>query len=180
MKQDNRAFDNLLKFIIKIRSIYNCMIYIYLDFYNKNSMMCTSELFDPSSESDFKERSIQVRNQSMVLLVHQNNKIRIHLSIVIPTIFQHHVTFRNLSEGKGTVRLNSGYHRCFATLTSLLLFLLIYFALFKWVRRGGLHSPCTYNKCCKIIAKYPTPRIALFVGWLVGHKISAASYTHAA
>ena len=28
--------------------------------------MCTSELFDPSSESDFKERSIQVRNQSMV------------------------------------------------------------------------------------------------------------------
>ena len=23
-------------------------------------------------------------------------------------IFQHHVTFRNLSEGKGTVRLNSG------------------------------------------------------------------------
>ena len=101
------------------------------------------------------------------LLVHQNNKIRIHLSIVIPTIFQHHVTFRNLSEGKGTVRLNSGYHRCFATLTSLLLFLLIYFALFKWVRRGGLHSPCTYNKCCKIIAKYPTPRIALFVGSFV-------------
>ena len=90
------------------------MNYIYLDFYNKNSMMCTSELFDPSSESDFKERSIQVKNQSMVLLVHQKNKIRIHLSIVIPTIFQHHVTFRNLSEGKGTVRLNSGQHRCFA------------------------------------------------------------------
>ena len=125
------------KIIIKIRSIYNCMIYIYLDFYNKNSMMCTSELFDPSSESDFKERSIQVRNQSIVLVVHQK-KIRIHLSIVIPTIFQHHVTFRNLSEGKGTVRLNSGQHRCFAILTSLLLYLLLYFVLFKWVRRGGL------------------------------------------
>ena len=100
------------------------MIYIYLDFYNKNSMMCTSELFDPSSESDFKERSIQVRNQSMVLLVHQNNKIRIHLSIVIPTIFQHHVTFRNLSEGKGTVRLNSGqlcYTYFFTTLLTTLL-----------------------------------------------------------
>ena len=26
-----------------------------------------------------------------------------------PNIFQHHVTFRNLSEGKGTVRLNSGH-----------------------------------------------------------------------
>ena len=117
------------------------MNYIYLDFYNKNSMMCTSELFDPSSESDFKERSIQVRNQSMVLFVHQ--KIRIHMSVVIPTIFQHHVTFRNLSEGKGTVRLNSGQHRCFAILTSLLLYLLLYFALSIWVRRGGLDSPCT-------------------------------------
>ena len=42
-------------------------------------MLCTSELFDPRSESDFLERSIQ-----------------------------HHVTFRNLSAGKETVRLNSG------------------------------------------------------------------------
>ena len=50
------------------------MISIYPDFYNKNSMMCTSELFDPSSESDFKERSIQVRDQSMVLLVHQKKQ----------------------------------------------------------------------------------------------------------
>ena len=68
-------------------------------------MMCTSELFDPSSESDFKERSIQVRNQSM-LSVGEPKKAKSNLSVVIPTIFQHHVTFRNLSEGKGTVRLN--------------------------------------------------------------------------
>jgi len=61
-----------------------CFFQVGSYFYNKNSMMCTSELFDPSSESDFKERSIQ-----------------------------HHVTFRNLSEGKGTVRLNSGeYAAC--------------------------------------------------------------------
>ena len=116
------------------------MIYIYLDFYNKNSMMCTSELFDPSSESDFKERSIQVRNQSM-LSVGEPKKAKSNLSVVIPTIFQHHVTFRNLSEGKGTVRLNSGQHRCFATLTSLLLYLLLYFALSKWVKGGGWIVP---------------------------------------
>ena len=119
---------------------HHCMISIYPDFYNKNSMMCTSELFDPSSESDFKERSIQVRNQSMVLTVHQKTKVGF-----IPTIFQHHVTFRNLSEGKGTVRLNSGQYRCFAILTSLLLYLLLYFALFKWVRRRRLDSPYIKN-----------------------------------
>ena len=96
---------------------------MYPDFYNKNSMMCTSELFDPSSESDFKERSIQVRNQSMVLLVHQKTKAGF-----IPTIFQHHVTFRNLSEGKGTVRLNSGQYRCFA-IYLLLYFFTYYFTL---------------------------------------------------
>ena len=49
------------------------------DFYDKNSMTCTSQLFDPSVESDFVERNLQ-----------------------------HHVAWRNLSSEKGVVRLTSG------------------------------------------------------------------------
>ena len=53
---------------------------IILDFYNQNSMTCTSQLFDPSLESDFVERNLQ-----------------------------HHIAWRNLSSEKGVVRLTSGY-----------------------------------------------------------------------
>ena len=49
------------------------------DFYNINSMTCSSELFDPSQETD-----IVVRN------------------------LQHHIGWRNLSQEKMVVRLTSG------------------------------------------------------------------------
>ena len=93
-------------------------------------MMCTSELFDPSSESDFKERSIQVKSNNFKIVqmsrpgnfysryclhivwvygyVFRDIKKNIFDNFSDLTMFQHHVTFRNLSEGKGTVRLNSG------------------------------------------------------------------------
>jgi len=34
-----------------------------LDFYDKNSVTCTSEYFDPSRESDFLERNLQHSGQ---------------------------------------------------------------------------------------------------------------------
>ena len=48
---------------------FSSIIFSSSDFYNKNSMMCTSELFDPSSESDFKERSIQVKATTLKLFM---------------------------------------------------------------------------------------------------------------
>ena len=90
----------------------------------------------------------------------KKNKIRTHLSIVIPTIFQHHVTFRNLSEGKGTVRLNSGQ------LVALLYLLLYYFTYYFTLLYpngsgggGGLDSPCTYKECCTIIEQYKSQNL---------------------
>ena len=52
----------------------------YLDFYNQNSMTCTSQLFDPSVESDFVERNLQ-----------------------------HIVGWQNLSSENTVVRLTSGW-----------------------------------------------------------------------
>ena len=51
-----------------------------LDFYNQNSMTCTSQLFDPSVESDFVERNLQ-----------------------------HIVGWKNLSSENTVVRLTSGW-----------------------------------------------------------------------
>lgn len=57
------------------------MLYLQfcLDFYDMNSITCSSQLFDPSIESDFVERNLQ-----------------------------HIVGWRNLSEEKTVVRLTSG------------------------------------------------------------------------
>ena len=119
------------KIIIKIRSIYNCI-----------PRLLQQELDDVHIRAIWPKLRVRFQRAEYPGEKSINSFVgpptRIHLSIVIPTIFQHHVTFRNLSEGKGTVRLNSGQHRCFAILTSLLLYLLLYFVLFKWVRRGGL------------------------------------------
>jgi len=61
-----------------------CTFQVGSYFYDKNSMTCTSQLFDPSVESDFVERNLQ-----------------------------HHVAWRNLSSEKGVVRLTSGsYAAC--------------------------------------------------------------------
>lgn len=61
-----------------------CTFQVGSYFYNKNSMTCSSEYFDPSAESDFLERNLQ-----------------------------HHVKFQNLSEKKKVVRLTSGeYAAC--------------------------------------------------------------------
>ena len=56
----------------------------FLDFYDKNSMTCSSKFFDPSAESDFLERNLQ-----------------------------HIVKFQKLSSSKKVVRLTSGeYSAC--------------------------------------------------------------------
>ena len=57
---------------------------MFLDFYNRYSMTCSSQLYDPSVESDFVERNLQ-----------------------------HSVGWRNLSSEKAVVRLTSGdYAAC--------------------------------------------------------------------
>lgn len=56
-----------------------CTFQVGSYFYDKNSVTCTSEFFDPSRESDLLERNLQ-----------------------------HSVKFRNLSEEKSEVRLTSG------------------------------------------------------------------------
>lgn len=63
---------------------HRCTFQVGSYFYNQNSMTCTSQLFDPSVESDFVERNLQ-----------------------------HHIAWRNLSSEKGVVRLTSGsYSAC--------------------------------------------------------------------
>jgi len=61
-----------------------CSFQVGSYFYNKNSMTCSSQYFDPSAESDFLERNLQ-----------------------------HHIKFRNLTNKKQVVRLTSGeYAAC--------------------------------------------------------------------